>query len=116
MIAHTCHEINRAFCNSIGDTSQPKWDDAPDWQKSSAVAGVKFHLDNPDAKPSDSHDSWLKVKLADGWVYGPVKDADKKTHPCIVPYTELAPEQKSKDYLFIAVVHQMWSKFSCVVV
>ena len=32
-IAKTCHEVNKAFCESIGDASQPSWNDAPQWQK-----------------------------------------------------------------------------------
>lgn len=103
-IAKTAHEVNRAYCVSIGDKSQPSWEDAPDWQKKSAVNGVKFHIENPDAKPEDSHNSWLKEKETDGWKYGEVKDPEKKEHPCFVPYDKLPQEQKTKDYLFIGVV------------
>jgi len=103
-IAKTAHEVNRAYCVSIGDKSQPSWEDAPDWQKKSAVNGVKFHLENPDAKPEDSHNSWLKEKETDGWKYGEVKDPEKKEHPCFVPYDKLPQEQKTKDHLFIGVV------------
>jgi len=106
-IARVCHEVNRAYCNAIGDTSQLPWDDAPDWQRTSAVNGVVFHLCSPNAGPSASHESWMAEKLATGWVWGPVKDAEAKTHPCIVPYSELPVEQRLKDVLFIAVVHAM---------
>ena len=106
-IAQVAHEINKAFCESIGDNSQPKWTDAPEWQKSSAIKGVEFHLVNPNASPSASHDSWLKQKQAHGWKYGPIKDADKKEHPCFVPYDELPIEQRSKDFLFKQVVHSL---------
>lgn len=111
-IAKVCHEVNRAFCSSIGDESQPRWEDAPDWQKRSAILGVQFHLQNPDAKPSASHEEWMKVKLAEGWVWGPIKDENLKTHPCIVVYDELPQEQQSKDYLFKAVIHQLSSFLS----
>lgn len=57
-----------------------------------------------DASPSASHDSWLKEKREQGWKYGPVKDADKKEHPCFVPYDELPVEQRTKDYIFSAIV------------
>ena len=106
-VAQVAHEINRAFCASIGDNTQPDWDFAPEWQKTSAINGVKFHLDNPNASPSASHDSWLKQKEEEGWKYGNVKDADKKEHPCFVPYEELPTEQKSKDYLFKQVIHSL---------
>ncbi|MGI8908148.1 MAG: hypothetical protein ACR2IE_16875 [Candidatus Sumerlaeaceae bacterium] len=75
-------ETNRAYCSTIGDDSQASWADPPDWQKNSAIEGVKFHLANPQSSASASHDSWLKVKEADRWRYGPLKDADKKEHPC----------------------------------
>ena len=39
-IAKVCHEVNRAYCMSQGDGSQPRWEDAPDWQKQSAISGV----------------------------------------------------------------------------
>jgi len=99
-----CPEIRfRAYCATIGDNSQPSWSEAPEWQRTRAVNGVKFHLDNPSAKPSHSHESWLAEKEADGWKYGPVKDAEKKEHPCFVPYGELPDDQKAKDYLFKAI-------------
>lgn len=103
-IAFLCHTVNRAYCRSIGDDSQPQWHDAPDWQKESAIAGVKYRLENPDSSPADSHNSWLKQKEQDGWKYGPVKDPAKKEHPCYVPYDQLPPEQRFKDLLFQCVV------------
>jgi hypothetical protein len=103
-IAKTAHEVNRAYCLCIGDNSQPSWEDAPDWQKDSARNGVKFHLENPNSKPEDSHNSWLEEKKKDGWKYGLVKDLERKEHPCFIPYEELPQEQKVKDYLFIGVV------------
>jgi len=104
-IAKTCHQVNKTFCERNGDFSQPNWEDAPQWQKDSAMNGVRFHLANPNGKPSDSHDNWMKEKLEDGWKYGEVKDPSKKEHPCMVPYEELPLDQQTKDYLFIAVVH-----------
>lgn len=106
-IARVAHELNKAYCESIGDNSQPDWDNAPEWQKSSAVNGVEFHINNPEASPSSSHESWMKQKTEEGWKYGPVKDADKKEHPCYVPYEELPVEQKAKDYIFRQTIHSL---------
>jgi len=106
-IAKVAHEINAAFCLAYGDASQPSWSEAPEWQRESAINGVKFHLANPDASPSSSHDNWLKEKREAGWVYGEIKNPEAKTHPCCVEYHELPPEQKAKDYLFKQVVHSL---------
>jgi hypothetical protein len=84
-------------------TVSPVWELAPEWQRESAIKGVQFILDNPDAPPSASHDSWLEEKRRDGWKYGPVKDAEKKEHPCFVPYEELPLDQRRKDFIFGAV-------------
>ena len=77
-IAIICHEANRAYCKTLGDTSQLSWEEAPQWQRDSAIKGVEFHLNNPETKPSDSHNSWLAEKKSTGWKYGPIKDANKK--------------------------------------
>jgi len=103
-IAQMCHETNKAWCEANGDFSQLSWANAPSWQKESAIAGVEFRLENPSAPDSASHDSWLAVKIEAGWTYGEVKDAVKKTHPCILPYFELPEVEKRKDALFGAIV------------
>jgi len=103
-IAKVCHEANRALCAGLGDNSQLPWEDAPQWQRDSAVNGVRFNIDNPDAPASASHDSWLAQKREEGWQYGPVKDPEKKEHPCFVPYEALPAGQQAKDHLFKAVV------------
>ena len=106
--AQVAHETNRAWCAAHGDNSQPAWEEAPAWQKKSAQAGVLFHFENPEAGDSASHDNWMKDKLADGWRYGPIKDAVKKEHPCMVPFEDLPIEQQTKDSLFRAVVHAIF--------
>ena|SRR5437879_1172252 len=108
IIARIAHETNRAYCQTIGDNSQLPWEEAPDWQKKSAINGVIFHLNalrsGEEAKPSASHENWLTQKLFDGWKYGAVKNETKKEHPYFVPYEELTVEQRRKDYLFAAIV------------
>ena len=106
-IAQVAHEINKEYCLAIGDSSQLPWDEAPAWQKESAVLGVMFHVENPNAGPDASHNSWMKQKIDTGWKYGEVKDADKKEHPCIVPFEDLPMQQQFKDYLFRQVVHSL---------
>lgn len=106
-VARVAHEVNRAYCQAIGDESQPTWEQAPEWQRESAINGVRFHLAHRDATPAASHENWMHAKLADGWAYGPVKNAEAKTHPCLVPFVDLPIEQQVKDYLFRAVVHNL---------
>jgi hypothetical protein len=108
-VARVAHEVNRAYCESLGDTSQPSWEDAPEWQKQSAMDGVNFHIERPDASPAESHAQWLAVKEADGWVWGEVKNPALREHPCMLPYEELPVEYKAKDYIFRGVVNALRS-------
>ena len=106
-IAEICHEANRALCLAQGDDSQRLWAESPAWQRESAYAGVNFCAENPDAPASANHDSWSAQKVAGGWVYGEVKDAEAKTHPCLVPFEQLPPMQQAKDALFKAIAAAM---------
>lgn len=105
-IASVCHEANRAIQIATGDPKpSPHWDDAPTWQQVSAIEGVRKALEGEG--PVQLHESWCDFKRADGWVYGPVKDEAAKTHPCLVLYVDLPPEQKAKDYVFAAIVNAL---------
>lgn len=106
-IAAVAHSVNRAYCLSIGDDSQPTWEEAPGWQRESAMAGVRAHLANPSITPEESHELWSAQKIADGWTFGEEKDVEAKTHPCLVPYSDLPAAQRSKDYIFKAVVESL---------
>jgi hypothetical protein len=43
------------------------------------------------------HLGWEEQKRMEGWVYGPTKDNEKRTHPLLVPYSELPEAEKEKD-------------------
>ena len=106
-IAKACHEVNRTFCNLIGEAGQLPWGEAPQWQRDSACAGVKYHLNDPEADASSSHLNWMKDKLADDWKYGPVKDAELKEHPWLVPFSNLPVRQQWKDHFFKTIVNAL---------
>lgn len=103
-IARVVHEANRAYCQSIGDTSQVPFDEAPAWQVESVLNGIDGITSGEIRAPHQSHESWMAQKQKDGWVYGEVKNEKTKEHPCMVPYEALPSEQRMKDYLFFAIV------------
>ena len=83
-IASVCHAANKAWCEANGDNTQHDWGAAEQWQRDSAIKGVLFRVENPHSGHDAQHNAWMADKVADGWVYGEVKDAEAKTHPCIV--------------------------------
>lgn len=105
--AELCHEANRAICEATGDMTQKPWAEAESWQQGSAVTGVRYAVEHPDATPADQHEAWCRDKVAAGWVWGETKDAQAKTHPCLVGYHELPREQQIKDHVFRAIVRTM---------
>lgn len=103
-IATACHAANKAYCESIGDRSQPIWTQLPAEIQAGVINGVEHILDNPDVTPEESHNNWMEFKKADGWVYGETKSLERKCHPRMRPFDELPLTQRVKDTLFKSVV------------
>ena len=54
--------------------------------------------------PEEAHDSWWRAYEGMGWVYGPVRDTEAKTHPDMVPFADLEQREQDKDAVFLALV------------
>jgi|SRR5579872_4674667 len=106
-IASIAHAANRAYCETLGDYSQPLWERLEPERKTIVVAGVRAIFEHPTITPEDCHQKWVEAHAKAGWHYGPTLDRARKIHPCMVPYHELSAEQKRKDLLFRAVVSIM---------
>lgn len=102
LIARICWEVNSAYCEAIGEKSL-SWDES----KASTIKGVEAYLADPSMTPERSHALWMKEKVDTGWRFGPIKDAVAKTHPCMVDYDQLPPQQRVKDDLFLAVLRSI---------
>ena len=50
-----------------------------------------------EAIAENAHDIWARKRMAEGWIYGPNRNDDKKENPCIVPYSQLPDEEKEYD-------------------
>jgi hypothetical protein len=101
-IAQVAHEANRALQQVLGDERiSPPWDQASEEDHAVSAAGAK--IARYGAPPAALHDAWMREKLAAGWTYGEVKDTEAKTHPSLVPFDSLPPEEQAKDYLFSGV-------------
>ena len=115
-VASVCHEANRALqvllkskCPSNGIKVSDHWEapysDELNNQIETSVNGVASAVSG--LTPEELHDKWCEEKTKNGWVYGPEKSFEKKTHPCLVPYSELHREDRRKDELFTAIVDVM---------
>ncbi len=116
--------IHEDFCrrNSESDNNLP-WAELPEDIKESnrdqarcfgemlAVAGYDYDAgDTPfpsvdsvttpelETMARRSHDIWMESKTAAGWKFGPTKDSGLKTHPLMVEWEALPPEEQQKDF------------------
>lgn len=105
--AKACHEMNRVYCESQGDFSQKSWEEAVEWQRVSARNGVTNVLNG--VMGDALHEAWRQEKIADGWTWAEEKNAEKKQHPCLVPWAQLPMAQKVKDHVFVNTVNLMMS-------
>lgn len=55
------------------------------------------------SSPEELHDDWWEAYKKMGWVYGPQRDTEKKTHPDMVPFAELGWRERIKDAVFVAL-------------
>lgn len=105
-IAELCYEVNRAICEAEGDPlERGSWATADSELKSSVRKGVVNQLSTPVNSSEESHSRWVESKNVEGWVYGEELDREKKTHPNMVPYSELPFSQRVKDHVFLAIVN-----------
>jgi len=103
-IARVVHESVRAYKAALGEDALPLWDQAPQWQIDATRSAVDFRLNNPGAGAREQHEQWKENKLADGWRYGKVKNAEAKTHPLLITYEDLPASELLKDRLIQAVI------------
>jgi len=45
----------------------------------------------------NAHDIWARLRLEQGWRWGPERSDAKKEHPSLVPYEELPESEKQAD-------------------
>lgn len=101
-IARVCHEANRALQQLAGEQVNFPWENTSLDLRASAIDGVLQAQKG--ATPEQLHESWIKFKTLQGWIYGPVKNFAEKKHPSLVPYADLPASERAKDAVFHAIV------------
>lgn len=92
---------------------QNAWNDSKNYMVACGLRGKKQYVPQPidlsdvelpaelndlrEAIAENAHDVWAVERQAQGWVYGEERNDDKKTHPCMVYYSELPESEKRFD-------------------
>ena len=50
-----------------------------------------------EALAKNTHEVWAAGRIAEGWMYGPLRDDAARRHPCLVPYEELSESEREYD-------------------
>jgi ryanodine receptor 2 len=45
----------------------------------------------------NAHDRWARLRIAQGWRWGPARDDARMEHPSLVPYDALPDSEKQAD-------------------
>lgn len=105
-IAEACHELNRVLMRFSGTPADPPWADIT-WQES-AIADVAAARANPGLTPVEMHIAWVIKKHMAGWAWGPARNVEKKTHPCIVlDYNDVPLRERVKDTAWLGLIRVM---------
>lgn len=87
---------------------QPYNEEPTEAQLASIRDGLRHAVDFPESTSEQSHENWMRFRLATGWKLGPVKDEEKKEHPDLIPYAELPEVERRKDEQFQSAVQFCW--------
>lgn len=63
----------------------------------SSVRLTEDLLELREALARNAHELWASLRLSQGWKWGPERDDQAKTHPCLVAYDELPESEKDYD-------------------
>lgn len=74
--------------------------------RDAAIDGVRRARSNGQLNARDHHNAWVDFLYDRGWRHGP-RDSEAKTHPALVYWPELSPQDRDKARVFLANVMGM---------
>ena len=59
--------------------------------------------ENRSSSPEELHEGWMQAYIEIGWKYGEKYNREERTHPDLVPYSQLGKLEQDKDSVFVAL-------------
>lgn len=106
--ARSAYGAVSATREAFGETTRPPWELLPPMTRAQLVEAARLVLLRG-ASPRGLHEQWLKDRLAAGWTYGDAENVANKFHPAMLPWDDLAPEQRAKGHTFALVARAVGS-------
>ncbi len=102
-------ESNRRYADHMGiklGTVEHRIEPLRDWD----AIDYEFNENDIETMARMEHDRWCQELGREGWSYGPERDDTRKTHPALVPWTDLPEGEKDKNREFIRDLPQLLSR------
>lgn len=100
MVAEVCHEAHRTWQRVLGQSPNRPWATITERMRHDTVTSVWNILHDTFEGPEEMHDTWISEMLRDGWKFDQRKSVSRKKHPCLLPWSELEPEERLKGQMF----------------
>lgn len=107
IIAQIAHGALNTYRLSIGEAPHPDWEALPGtdkaWMVADTIALVQRVIDG--TTPQIEHETWMELRSAKGWTYGPVRDDVTKKNPALVPWDALPAAYQGLSVSQIFAIH-----------
>jgi hypothetical protein len=104
-IAQVAHEAVRALCFAAEIPESPdSWPELAAGDINANAATVAFIRTHPRHSIVQMHNDWMNSMTRRGYTHGERNDQVARTHPLLLPYTELPASYRLQNRLFFAVV------------
>lgn len=99
-IARIGHEVNRAYCQELGEEAHPQWTAILGSERALVRKAAEGVLNGTFATLEDQHEAWRQARVDAGWTWGNAKDVEHKISPALVPWADLPASQRAKSAIF----------------
>lgn len=105
LIAAACHEVQQAYSRACGGPVCA-WTQLSTDERELMIYGVRQVLRG--LTPDALHQAWYEQRVASGWpLHAAARCHANRAHPDLVPYEQLADDERDKDQLFFETVQLM---------
>jgi hypothetical protein len=102
---------NRAFASAVAEYLDQLGASLVPLGSSTAYATDLVAGEELETLARQEHDRWAAALVADGWTFAPGrKDPSARTHPLLVPWEDLAEEERQKDRDAILAIPRMLAR------
>src|SRR5262245_55015424 len=110
-IAAVAAAANVEYRHQLGQSAGLSFDKLSPMAQDGICNSIRRIADGELTTPQQSHDAWRETRRLEGWIYGETENREIKTHPDMVHFASLPPQEQYKTLLFINIVKSLLGRF-----